>query len=95
VEYPEVKIGETEVFFGLCKTFTQVRKEVKVRNEQGCGVSFRVRNPLEFYELEFYDFYEFDEEEANQYKRKRLTIVNQQTGQPINQHTEYTIEAGT
>lgn len=49
------------MFFGLCKTYTKIGKELILFNEQGSNVSFKVVNPLKFYELDFYDFYDFEE----------------------------------
>ena len=62
VEYPKIKFSDTEIFFGLSKTYTKIKKELTLFNEQRSSVSFKVENPFKYYELDFYDFYDFDEE---------------------------------
>jgi hypothetical protein len=94
VEYPKIRFSDTEMFFGLCKTYTKIKKELTLFNEQGSNVSFKVSNPLKFYELDFYDFYDFEEEEAEAFKRKRLTIIDKESGEQVREDSEYTIMAG-
>lgn len=54
VEYPEIKLSERELFYGLSRTYTSIRKELVLRNEQGSSCSFKVINPIKYYELDFY-----------------------------------------
>ena len=47
-----------------------------IKNEQKSEVFFKVKNPIKYYELDFYDFYHFEEEENLKFKKRRLTIRN-------------------
>jgi hypothetical protein len=38
VEYPEVELSESEIFYGLCKTYTKVSKQLVVTNPQQSAV---------------------------------------------------------
>ena len=71
---------EEVVYFGLCKTYTLKRKVLSFQNTQKTAVRFRVHNPHRFYVLDFYDFYEFDDEAS--YKR-RLNIYDPSTGSEL------------
>lgn len=55
--YPLLCLRDHEIYFGLVRTFTTVRKAVTITNEQNNLVYFRVHNPFRFYALDFYCFY--------------------------------------
>lgn len=38
VEYPEVELSESEIFYGLCRTYTKVTKQLVVTNPQQSAV---------------------------------------------------------
>lgn len=78
--FPDLIFQEELIYFGLVKTFTQNRKKLTLRNPQKTPVRFRVHNPHRFYVLDFYDFYEFEDEQS--YKR-RLNFYDPSTGQEV------------
>ena len=74
VEFPNLKLLTSEVDFGLIRTNSHFRKNFQVFNDGLNDVFFRVVNPHRYYNLDFYDFYEF---ESDNFYIDKLQIMNE------------------
>ena len=63
VEFPNLRLFSSDIDFGLIRTNSNFKKNFKVINDGLNDVFFRIKNPHKFYELDFYDFYEFESDE--------------------------------
>ena len=78
--YPQIYFSEELLYFGLLKTYTMNRRKLTLRNPQRTAAQVTISNPHRFYILDFYEFYDFEDESC--YKR-RFNIYNSATGEEL------------
>ena len=78
--YPQIYFSEELLYFGLLKTYTMNRRKLTLRNPQRTAAQVTISNPHRFYMLDFYEFYDFEDESC--YKR-RFNIYNSATGEEL------------
>jgi hypothetical protein len=78
-KFPSLSISDL-IYYGLLRTHTLNRKYLVLSNPHSIDVRFRLINAHRFTYLDFYDFYEFEDELA--YK-KRFNIYRHDTGKEL------------
>ena len=62
--YPDLELSTDLLYYGLCKTYSLHKRTLTLTNTQNTPIDFLIHNPHRFYELDFYDFYEFEDESS-------------------------------